>query len=107
SSPVGPRLRAITAQLSVRRGGPMSSVVTQSGARRRIVPLSLLFLALGAGTSLAQSNLGAITGIIADPQNAVVPGATVTATNVATGLRTSTKSNSAGDYLLTSHPLGT
>ena len=84
----------------------MSNIVMRFGLRRQIVPLSLLLLALGAGTSLAQSNLGAITGIIADPQQAVVPGATVTATNVATGLRTSTKSNSAGVYLVTSLPLG-
>src|SRR5437763_10109069 len=88
------------------RGDPMSNIVMRFGLRRQIVPLSLLLLALGAGTSLAQSNLGAITGIIADPQQAVVPEATVTATNVATGLRTSTKSNSAGVYLVTSLPLG-
>src|SRR5205814_8777955 len=45
--------------------------------------------------------------IITDPQSAIVPEATVTATNAATGLRTTTKSNSAGVYLLTSLPLGT
>ena len=56
---------------------------------------------------LAQTNLGSITGIITDPQGAIVPEAPVTATNVATGLRTSTKSNSTGIYLLTSLSLGT
>src|SRR5204863_8286173 len=66
-----------------------------------------LLLVFDAGAGLAQSNLGSITGIITDPQSAIVPEATVTATNAATGLRTTTKSNSAGVYLLTSLPLGT
>jgi hypothetical protein len=69
--------------------------------------LASLLLALGDSVGLAQTNLGSITGIITDPQGAIVPDAAVTATNVATGLRTSTKSNSAGIYLLTSLPLGT
>ncbi|PYQ84393.1 MAG: hypothetical protein DMG02_31315 [Acidobacteria bacterium] len=85
----------------------MSSAGSRFAVWRRVLPLSLQLLALGAGTALAQSNLGAITGIVTDPQNAIVPDATVTATKVATGLRTSTKSNSTGVYLLTSLPLGT
>src|SRR5438067_5183288 len=85
----------------------MSSAGSRFAVWRRVLPLSLQLLALGAGTALAQSNLGAITGIVTDPQNAIVPDATVTATKVATGLRTSTKSNSTGVYLLTSLPFGT
>jgi hypothetical protein len=69
--------------------------------------IACVLLALSASAGLGQSNLSSITGIITDPQGAIVPEATVTATNVATGLVTSTKSNSAGIYLLTSLPLGT
>ena len=85
----------------------MSQAVRSFADWRRVVSLSLLLLALDERAGLAQTNLGSITGIITDPQGAIVPEAPVTATNVATGLRTSTKSNSTGIYLLTSLSLGT
>src|SRR5437870_6755862 len=85
----------------------MCSAVRSFADWRRVVSLSLLLLALSSSAGLAQTNLGSITGIITDPQGAIVPEATVTATNVATGLHTFAKSNSAGIYLLTSLPLGT
>src|SRR5438034_4013994 len=84
----------------------MSSTARSFADWRRVVCLSLLLVPVGAGAGLAQSTLGAITGIITDPQGAVVAEAPITATNVATGLRTSTKSNSAGIYLLASLPIG-
>ena len=74
--------------------------------RQRMGLAAFLVLSISGGV-YGQSNLGSITGIITDPQSAIVPDATVTAINVATGLRTSTKSNSAGIYLLASLPLGT
>ena len=69
--------------------------------------IACLVLALNASAGLAQSNLGSITGIVTDPHGAVIPEATVTATNVATGVRSSAKSNSTGIYLLPSLPFGT
>src|SRR5437867_2659015 len=69
--------------------------------------IACLVLALNASAGLAQSNLGSITGIVTDPHDAVVPEATITATNVATGVRSAAKSNSAGIYLLPSLPFGT
>src|SRR5947209_879225 len=89
------------------KGSIMSKSAISFANWRRVVSVSLLLLALDVRAGLAQTNLGSITGIITDPQGAIVPDAPVTATNVATGLHTATKSNSAGIYLLTSLPLGT
>lgn len=56
-------------------------------------------LALCATTALAQTaGEGAITGTVTDATGAVVPGATVTAHNDATGVETSRKTSSAGVY---------
>ncbi|HEV2577559.1 MAG TPA: carboxypeptidase regulatory-like domain-containing protein [Acidobacteriaceae bacterium] len=48
-----------------------------------------------------------IKGTVTDPSGAVVPGATVTATNIATGVKYPTKSLSTGDYLFPQLPVGT
>ncbi len=45
-----------------------------------------------------QSGLGEIAGTVTDPSGAIVVGATVTATNVDTGVKTARPSNSAGGY---------
>src|SRR5271163_4928698 len=60
-----------------------------------IVPLLLLAFTL---PGLAQTVTGAVRGTITDATGAIVPGADVTATNVATGVKTSTKTNQAGEY---------
>jgi hypothetical protein len=75
---------------------------------------SLLFgsVALAAVTVLpstsmqAQTVSGSMTGTVLDPSGAVVPNATVTAINVATGVRSSTTSNSAGVYSIRFLPIG-
>ncbi len=54
---------------------------------------------LSAGAQLAGT--GAISGTVTDPTGAVIPGATVTATNVDTNSRTVRTTTSAGDYSLT------
>ena len=48
-----------------------------------------------------------ITGIITDQTGAAVPGATVTATNQATNVDYTAVSNEAGNYTITSVPVGT
>ena len=50
---------------------------------------------------------GSIQGTVLDTSNAAVPGATVTATNVATGIATIRQTTTAGVYALTPLPPGT
>jgi hypothetical protein len=58
----------------------------------------VLALAAASLTASAQDFRGGITGRILDSQNARMPGVTVTATNVATNVTSSTTTNSEGDY---------
>jgi hypothetical protein len=57
--------------------------------------------------SEAQATSAEISGSIADASGAVVPGVTVTATNVETSTAQSTKSETNGDYVLTNLRPGT
>src|SRR5260370_35470544 len=65
----------------------------------RNVGLIFVMGALSGGVVLAQRDLGTITGTIADPQGAVVPGAKVTITEDATGLTYEVQSGSEGEYI--------
>ncbi|HEX6896103.1 MAG TPA: carboxypeptidase regulatory-like domain-containing protein [Bryobacteraceae bacterium] len=57
-------------------------------------------------SAFAQST-ASITGTVTDPTNAVVPNATVTVRNQATGEERTTQTDSAGTYLVPSLPVGT
>src|SRR4029434_544006 len=48
-----------------------------------------------------------ITGIVSDESGAAVPGLTVTATNQATNIGYTGVTNDAGNYIITSVPIGT
>jgi hypothetical protein len=74
--------------------------------RVRIFASAFFACCLGVTASLAQSNLASISGIVTDPQNAVVPQATVTAANVETRVQTRFTTNSAGFYNLQNLPIG-
>ncbi len=59
----------------------------------------LLFLA--ASAAFAQvAGTGSIEGTVTDPSGAIVPGATVTATNVSTGVETASKTTSSGVFAI-------
>ena len=60
--------------------------------------IAVLAIIAMATPGWAQST-GAIQGNITDAQGAVVPGATITVRNVATGVERSLVSDAAGDYL--------
>ncbi len=60
--------------------------------------LAIGLLALCCAGALAQTITGAVSGIVTDPSGAVVPGATVTATDIATGVETKTTTNKDGVY---------
>src|SRR5687768_14233 len=55
---------------------------------------------------VAQSDRGVITGTIADPAGALIPGAKVTAENPGTGVQFNTVSTSTGNYTIPSVPAG-
>jgi hypothetical protein len=60
----------------------------------------MLFILAALPASAQLAGKGSITGTVTDPTGAVVPGATVTATNTATGVATSQTSSSAGDFAM-------
>ena len=69
----------------------------------------LLLLALGffaPAVAFAQTGAASLTGIVTDDSGAAVPGATVTATNQATNVEYTAVSNDAGNYTVTSLPVG-
>ena len=66
-----------------------------------------LLLLMGGGRALhAQVSTGTLSGHVTDPTGAVVANATVTATNVATNISASVKSNSSGLFTLPNLPAG-
>jgi hypothetical protein len=70
----------------------------------------VLALALGLFTpaaAFAQTGAASLTGIVSDQSGAAVPGATVTATNQSTNVDYTAVSNDAGNYTVTSLPVGT
>ena len=76
---------------------------------RRALPLwaALAILALGFTSPVAaQTQLGAIQGTITDQSAGVLPGVTVTVTQVETGVSRSTVSNETGVYRIQSLDTG-
>lgn len=67
---------------------------------------SLLGLA-ALGQLHAQVDTATIVGTIQDSSGAVVPGASVTATEVNTNIKTSTRADASGNYAITSLKIGT
>jgi len=68
---------------------------------------ALAILLLFSGISWSQTTFASITGTVTDPAGAVVPNATITATNVATNIETRTLSNEAGNYTVAQLQQGT
>src|SRR5262245_39976600 len=61
---------------------------------------------VSASIAIAQSDRGTITGTVADPTGAVIPGANITATNTATSAKYETVSTETGNYTLPQLPAG-
>src|SRR5690554_1268545 len=59
-----------------------------------------------AGTAVAQSDRGIITGTVQDPADAVVPGASVSARNTQTGAVYPTTTTATGNFTITALPAG-
>ena len=77
--------------------------------RSSVARCGLLFLAvlLCSLPSLAQQTLGSINGTVVDPSGAAVPGATVTATNAAINVTSTTTSSGTGSFQIFNLPVGT
>jgi hypothetical protein len=67
---------------------------------------ALTAILLGSSLVHAQSDLTSVTGVVQDATGGVVPNATVTLRNPATGIERSAKTNTAGNYTITSVPAG-
>jgi hypothetical protein len=68
---------------------------------------TILMVVMVAATLQAQTFRGAINGTASDPSGAVVAGATVKATNVATGVSITALTTSDGQFAFQDLPLGT
>src|SRR5262245_49929781 len=90
---------------SVRFSGVSSSTPSKGiSAMQRVLRLCLVCLFL-ASSAFAQT-LGTISGEIKDASGAIVPGATITATNKGTNATRDMQSNEAGEYSFAAMPPG-
>ena len=81
-------------------------IMTRSSFPRYFVGCCLAAV-LCLSSALAQTVTGSITGEVTDPSGAVVVGATVTAENTATSVKTTVQTNGAGVYTIRFLPIGT
>ena len=65
---------------------------------------ALLLVVAAHAAALAQTPTFAVEGVVSDAQQAVLPGATVTITNTATGLTRTTVTDNGGRYVFTAMP---
>jgi hypothetical protein len=68
----------------------------------------VVFVAIlsSSAIAVAQTNTGQIKGVVRDHAGAVIPGAAVTAINIANDLRSDRLSDSSGEFLFPSLPVG-
>ena len=72
--------------------------------KRFSLPICVLLIATALPAQIGGS--GTVQGVISDPSGAVVPGATVTATNEATAAKTTRTTTAAGYYVISPLPAG-
>lgn len=72
-----------------------------------IFSLGMSLALLSIGSAFAQGSGGTLTGVVVDSNGAVVPGATVMAKNVATGIQTKRQTTDSGVYVITPLSPGT
>src|SRR5687767_104743 len=74
---------------------------------KRVYSLIVLLLGFGAAFAGAQTNTGQISGTVRDSQGGVLPGVTITVTNVDTNISWTEVTGSQGTYTVTNLPVGT
>src|SRR5437667_11599443 len=70
--------------------------------KKYLAAAALPVLLVLSASALAQTGNGTLTGIVEDPQKALIPGVSITATNTETGVTMSVVSNESGAYNLPS-----
>src|SRR5262245_37775687 len=77
-------------------------------SKRTLILTAILLLVWfsAAAPTFAQINRGAIKGAVTDPSGAVVGGAAVTATNVATGVESKATTDAGGNFTIPFLPAG-
>ncbi len=83
-------------QLAKRRGGPPSSSWLSSAIL--IICMTAGMLTSAHFVNAQTTGLGTISGTVTDPSGAIVPGAKLTITNMATGVSRKSATNSTGYY---------
>lgn len=73
-------------------------MIQNKSTKKLIVALAALSVLVLAMQAFSQSSNSTLGGTVADASQAVLPGATVTATNTQTGVATTTLTNNAGAY---------
>src|SRR5580765_6277146 len=81
--------------------------MARRGRWMKLVKRFLVVLVIHLTSTLFGQTAGSISGVVSDPSGAVVQGAKVTATNVATAAERTTETNSSGNYSLTNLVPGT
>jgi hypothetical protein len=98
-------------QENLKDAGTTKNMSMQQGwavsLRGAILALAVFAIACTGRNLFAQSGRAAITGVVTDSSGAVVQDVNVTATNTATGVATTTKTNSSGAYSLLQLQAGT
>jgi hypothetical protein len=67
---------------------------------------AVLVISLTTSALMAQTDTGSIAGTVADPTGAVIPGATIVATNTGTGQKLTAVSDGIGDFKILAVPRG-
>jgi hypothetical protein len=78
-----------------------------SGKVRMLGMLLAFAVLLGVSSAVAQTITATVRGTVLDPAGAVVPGASITARNVDTGVKTGTVTDQNGGYSIRFLPIGT
>src|SRR5690349_1973842 len=89
--------RVIPFCLGVKHGGGISM--------KNILAVSFVLFAVSAAQ--AQVSTGSLGGLVTDPNNAIVPGASISVKNEATGVELKTTSSDAGLYVFPTLNTGT
>lgn len=81
--------------------------VSLEGANVKKITFVVLLVVLTGASAWAQVDTATVTGSVHDSSGAVLPDAMVTATEVSTGIKTTTKTASDGVYVITPLKIGT